>query len=50
MARPKKAVNQLTDKELVKRLFPKEVRKEIKRVLAALNTDGRKRRKTKGKS
>src|SRR5262245_8498945 len=45
MARPKKRANELTDKELVKRLFPPEVRKELKRVLAALNADRPKRRK-----
>jgi hypothetical protein len=39
MARPKKRANELTDKELVKRLFPKEVRKELKRVLADLNAE-----------
>jgi hypothetical protein len=45
MARPKKSANELTDKELVARLFPPEVRKELKRVLADLNADRPKRRK-----
>jgi hypothetical protein len=49
MARPKKSANQLTDKELVKRLFPKDVRKELKRVLADLNADRPKRKKQAGK-
>jgi hypothetical protein len=45
VARPKKSANQLTDKQLVKRLFPAEVRQELKRVLADLNADRPKRRK-----
>jgi hypothetical protein len=45
MVRPKKRANELTDKELVKRLFPKEVRKELKRVLADLNAPRAKRKK-----
>jgi hypothetical protein len=45
MAKPKKRANELTDKELVKRLFPSEVRKELKRVLADLNAEKPKRRK-----
>jgi hypothetical protein len=49
MARPKKRANELTDEELVKRLFPKEVRKELKRVLADLNADKPKRRKQANK-
>ena len=44
MARPKKRANELTDKELVKRLFPKDVRKELKRVLAELNAEPPKRK------
>jgi len=49
MAKPKKSANELTDKQLMKRLFPKEVRKELKRVLADLNADRPKRRKQAGK-
>ena len=37
MPRKKPSANQLTDKQLVKRLFPKEIRAELKRVLADLN-------------
>ena len=45
MPRKRKSANQLTDKELVKRLFPKEVRKELKRVLATIDAEGEKRLK-----
>jgi hypothetical protein len=48
--RPKKSAAELTDKQLVKRLFPGPVRKELKRVLAELDTDGPKRRKQAGKA
>ena len=37
----------MTDKELVRRLFPKEVRKQLKSVLAELNAEKPKRRKPK---
>jgi hypothetical protein len=50
MARPKKSANQLTDKELVKRLFPKEIRKELKRVLADLNKPKKRKQAGKAKS
>src|SRR5688572_21218666 len=45
MGRPKKRANELTDKELVKRLFPPDVRKELKRVLADLNAERPERQK-----
>lgn len=34
----KKPASKMTDKELVRRLFPKDVRKQLKTVLAELNT------------
>ena len=45
MGRPKKSIALMTDKELVRKLFPAPIRKELKRVLAELNADGPKRRK-----
>ena len=47
MPRKKKSAAELTDKQLVKRLFPPEVRKELKRVLAELNADRPKSKKKK---
>ena len=41
------AANELTDKQLVKRLFPKEIRAELKRVLADLNAPKRKKQAKK---
>jgi hypothetical protein len=35
----KKPFAKMTDKELVKRLFPKDVRKQLKTVLLALNAE-----------
>ena len=35
----KKPFAKMTDKELVKRLFPKDVRKQLKTVLLGLNAD-----------
>ncbi len=46
---PKKSAAKMTDKQLVKRLFPPEIRKELKRVLAELN-EGSKRGKQAGKT
>ena len=42
---PKKHATKMTDKELVKRLFPKDVRKELKTALLRLNAEkkGKKR-------
>jgi hypothetical protein len=40
----------MTDKELVRKLFPTPIRKELKRVLAELNQDGPKPRKLAGKT
>lgn len=50
MPRAKKSAAELTDKQLVKRLFPAPVRKELKRVLAELNAKRPKRRKQAGKA
>jgi len=47
MPRKKPSANQLTDKQLVKRLFPKEIRTELKRVLADLNAPKRKKQAKK---
>lgn len=43
----KKPASKLTDKQLVRRLFPKDVRKQLKTVLAELNAEkpARKRKK-----
>jgi hypothetical protein len=35
----KKKASQMTDKELVRRLFPKDVRKQLKTVVAELNAE-----------
>jgi hypothetical protein len=35
----KKPASKLTDKELVRRLFPKDVRNQLKEVLAELNAE-----------
>jgi hypothetical protein len=43
--RKKKAAFELTDKQLVRRLFPAPVRKELKRVLAEIDADAEKRLK-----
>lgn len=40
-----KLVTKMTDKELVKKLFPAPVRKELKLVLAELNEERPKRKK-----
>src|SRR6187397_337382 len=45
---PKKA-SEMTDKQLVRKLFPKEVRSELKRVIAELNAEKPKRGKQAGK-
>ena len=45
---PKKA-SEMTDKQLVRRLFPKDVRNELKRVIAELNVEKPKRGKQAGK-
>lgn len=43
----KKKATQMTDKELVRRLFPKAVRKQLKTVLLELNAEQPKRPKSK---
>ena len=43
----KKPYAKMTDKELVRRLFPKAVRTQLKRVLAELNAEPKKARKRK---
>lgn len=45
MSRTPKPVTEMTDKELVRKLFPAPIRKELKRVIAELNADGSKHRK-----
>lgn len=47
MPRKNKPVTQMTDKELVRKLFPKPVRKALKRALLELNGETKKRRKPK---
>ena len=42
----KKHAAKMTDKELVRRLFPKAVRKQLKTALLQLNTE-KKKKKTK---
>jgi hypothetical protein len=45
---PKKTkVHEMTDKQLVRRLFPKQVRKALKTVLLELNSEKPKRRQKK---
>jgi hypothetical protein len=46
----KKPYAKMTDKELVRRLFPKDVRKQLKTVLAELNAEKPKRAKKPKKS
>jgi hypothetical protein len=41
----KKQAHEMTDKELVRLLFRKPVRKELKRLLLELNREGQKRKK-----
>ena len=41
----KKHAAKMTDKELVKRLFPKAVRKELKSALLALNAGNKKKKR-----
>src|SRR5688500_16317944 len=45
--RKSKPATQMTDNELVRKLFPKPVRKALKRVLLELNEETPKRRKPK---
>jgi len=43
----KKHATRMTDKELVRRLFPKHVRKQLKTVLSELNSEKKPARKQK---
>jgi len=43
MAKPKKKATQMTDKELVRALFPKDVRNQLKAVVLALNAEPKRR-------
>jgi len=45
-----KTAAEMTDRELVRKLFPAPVRKELKQVLADLNAERPKRRKQAGKT
>jgi len=47
MPKKSKPVTQMTDKELVRKLFPKQVRKALKRVLLELNSETKRPRKHK---
>jgi hypothetical protein len=40
MPRKKKTAREMTDKELARAVFPKEVRQQLKQVLAELNKEG----------
>ena len=44
LPRKRKPASKLTDKELVKRLFPKETRKQLKQLLLELNAEKPKRK------
>jgi hypothetical protein len=45
MPRKQKSPNEMTDKELVRKLFPKPVRKALKIALLELNRDKKKSKK-----
>src|SRR5687767_9885569 len=47
MPRRQKPVSEMTDKELVRKIFPTPVRKALKKVLAELNSDKPKAKKRK---
>jgi hypothetical protein len=47
MPRRKKPVSEMTDKELVRKLFPAPIRKELKKIVLELNADKPKRKKRK---
>lgn len=49
MPRKKKTAREMTDKELARAVFPKEVRQQLRRVLAETNKDSRKIKKTEKK-
>ena len=41
----RKPASKMTDKELVRRLFPKDTRKQLKELLLQLNLEPKKRKK-----
>ena len=47
MGRPRKKVSEMTDQELLRRVFPPEVRREAKKVIAELNAEKLKRQTAK---
>jgi hypothetical protein len=49
MPRKEKPYGKMTDKELVRKIFPKEVRKQLETVLSELNSEKPKRQRAKKK-
>ena len=49
MPRKEKPYGKMTDKELVRKIFPKEVREQLETVLSELNSEKPKRQRTKKK-
>ena len=47
MARPRKKVSEMTDKELIRKVFPAPVRKALKTELLELNSEKPKRKGVK---
>ncbi len=47
MARPRKKATEMTDQELIRKVFPAEVRKEARKVIAELNAEKPKRASAK---
>ena len=47
MARPRKKASEMTDQELIRKVFPAAVRKEARKVIAELNADSPKRQTVK---
>jgi hypothetical protein len=47
--RKEKPYGKMTDKELVRKIFPKDVRKQLEAVLSELNSEKPKRHRTKKK-
>ena len=50
MPRKEKPYGKMTDKELVRKIFPKGVREQLKTLLSELNSEKPKRQRTKKKS
>ena len=44
MARPLKKASEMTDQELIRKVFPAEVRKEARKVITELNSEKPKRK------